>query len=73
MPLADTSHTERIRRLRESTLAIFRYQNPTVKEQGVGGGVDESTRMSRALGQRTYTRQNENGSTEEEKPCGCDQ
>lgn len=65
---SDNSHTERIRRMRERTMASWRRTAPLgTPEQGVGGGiVDESTRMARALGQKPYTIQLDgvlNGST----------
>ena len=57
--LADMSQTERIRFIRNRTLAIWK-RSATISrpEQGPGGtGTDESTRSARALGQRTYSRQ----------------
>jgi hypothetical protein len=57
--LADMSQTERIRFLRNRTLAIWKRSAGNRIEQGAPpSGVDDSTRSARALGQRAYIRQN---------------
>ena len=61
---SDNSHTERIRRMRERTLASWRRAALVsaattgfyAPEQGAPpSGVDDSTRSARALGQKAYT------------------
>lgn len=73
--LADMSQTERIRFLRNRTLAIWKRNAGNRIEQGPRpSGVDESIRSARALGQKAYIRQLPGGcsagpSTVEILPC----
>jgi hypothetical protein len=61
--LADMSHTERIRFLRNRTLAIWKRNAGNRFEQGAPpSGVDDSIRAARALGQKAYIRQQAGGS-----------
>ena len=74
--LGDMSQTERIRFLRNRTLAIWKRTAGTRPEQGPSGsGTDDSVRISRSLGQRTYIRQLSggcgSGPTTEEIPPPC--
>jgi hypothetical protein len=56
--LADMSQTERIRFLRNRTLATWKRTAGNRFEQGAPpSGVDDSIRAARALGQKTYIRQ----------------
>jgi hypothetical protein len=56
--LSDMSHTERIRFIRNRTLAIWKRTGSNLPEEGPRAGNPESTRSARALGQKTYIRQN---------------
>lgn len=59
---ADSSFTNKIKRLRCRTQAIFRQNNGNLPEQGPLGGVtDESTRQARRLGQQRELRANASG------------
>lgn len=61
--LADMSQTERIRYIRNRTLAIWRRTSNTRFEQGAPPtGTDDSIRAARALGQKAYIRQLAGGS-----------
>ena len=76
MPVANNSHTEKLKVLRERTLAGFRFASPKAREEGPGGvGTEESVRSSRAQGQLAYTVQLAgvvNGSaTSTSVPCYC--
>jgi hypothetical protein len=59
--LADTSHTERIRRLKAQIQAIARAASKKTLEEGPQPPVSESMRLSRSFGQMAYTRQNAAG------------
>lgn len=61
--LGDMSQTERIRFIRCRTLAIWKRTSGNRFEQGAPpSGVDDSVRMARAQGQKTYIRQVAGGS-----------
>ena len=66
---ADTSNTERIRRLRSNIQAYSRSVRPTALEQGPIGPVDESTVLSRSFGQMAYLRPNATGAVVTQQPC----
>jgi len=69
MPVADTSQTERIRRLR-STLQAVRYAEcKACPELGPQGPTSESIALSRHLGQMTYYRQIATGAVVKESCC----
>jgi hypothetical protein len=72
MSAADRSQTERIRRIRSKVQAVRRSECPACPEEGPPRGTDESTRLSRTLGQITYFRQQANGAIVEEPPCCTD-
>lgn len=54
MPVADNSYAERLRRLRNRTLAIFHAKNPRLAESGPAVTPD-SLRLDRQLGGMGYT------------------
>lgn len=56
--LSDMSQTERIRFIRNRTLAIWKRSSRNLPEDGVRAGNTDSTRSARSLGQKTYIRQN---------------
>jgi hypothetical protein len=69
MPLEQLGAAERIRRLHNKTLAVFRTANPTVPQIGPGGqSLDRATLLSIQLGGAPYTRQNASGSLTD-VPC----
>jgi hypothetical protein len=55
---ADTSQTERIRRIKAQIQALARAASKTTLEEGPQPPVSESMRLSRSFGQMTYTRPN---------------
>jgi hypothetical protein len=69
MPLEQLGATERIRRLHNKTLAVFRTANPDVPQIGPGSqALDRATLLSIQLGGAPYMRQNASGSLTE-VPC----
>ncbi len=54
MPVADNSYAERLRRLRNRTLAIFHAKNPQLAEMG-SAVTPDSIRLERQLGGMGYT------------------
>ena len=73
MPTADNSQSERTRLIRCRALAAFRGANPTVREQGPGGGVvDASTVVARRLGQTPYVTQPPEAAPVTVDGCGCE-
>jgi len=65
---ADNSFQARIQRLRERTLATFHRRNPTIPEAG-RAILDESTRVSRRVGQIAITIQPPEGPAYTVEPC----
>lgn len=55
---ADTSQTERIRRLKGQLQAVARAASKTTLEEGPQPPVSESMRLSRSFGQMAYTKPN---------------
>jgi hypothetical protein len=63
MSNADNSHTEKLRRLRQTTQAIFRKRAMAHgitsgfyrSEEGPSGTVEESVQLSTRVGERAYT------------------
>ena len=55
---ADTSQTERIRRMKSNLQAASRSVCKTCPEEGPHIGTDQSTRQSRAFGQMVYIKPN---------------
>lgn len=73
MPTADNSQSERTRILRCRVQAAFRGANPTVREQGPGGGVvDASTVVARHVGQMTQVIQPPEAAAITVPGCGCE-
>jgi len=72
MSSTDNSQTQLTARRRQKALAIFRGNNPAVKEQGPGGQtLDQSTYQVRRLGNMTFTNQVASGAVSIDGPCGC--
>ena len=69
MSSADRSQTERIRRLRSKIQAVRRAECKTCPEEGPQGPTDQSTRLSRSLGQQAYYRLNASGAVVIEQCC----
>jgi len=66
---ADRSQTERIRRLRSKVQAVRRAECAACPEEGPLGPTDQSTRLSRSLGQMVYYRQIASGATVTDSCC----
>ena len=71
MSSTDRSQTERIRRLRSKIQAVRRAECKTCPEEGPQGPTDQSTRVSRSLGQQTYYRTNAVGAVTQESCCSA--
>ena len=69
MPVADTSQTERIRRIRGKIQAVRRAECKACPELGPQGPTTESIALSRKFGQMTYYRQLPSGAVVEESCC----
>ncbi len=69
MPPADRSQTERIRILRGRIQAARRATCPSCPEQGPQGPTDQSTWLSRRVGQMPYYRQIASGATVTDPCC----
>jgi hypothetical protein len=72
MTLSDNSQTQHTARRRQKALAVFRGNNPGVKEQGPGGQtLDQSTYLVRRLGNTQSNNQLPSGAVVVDGPCGC--
>lgn len=72
MTLTDNSQTQHTARRRQKALAVFRGNNPAVKEQGPGGqALDQSTYLVRRLGNTQSNNQLPSGAVVVDGPCGC--
>ena len=69
MPPTDSSQTERIRILRSRIQAARRATCPSCPEQGPQGPTDQSTWLSRRVGQMPYHRQIASGATVTDPCC----
>lgn len=70
MSSTDRSQTERIRHLRSKIQAVRRAECKACPEEGPQGPTDQSTRLSRSLGQQAYYRLNAGGAVVIEQCCG---
>ena len=69
---ADRSQTERIRHLRSKIQAVRRAECAACPEEGPQGPTDQSTRLSRSLGQMIYYRQSVTGAAVTDSCCPAD-